>query len=491
MEYSIVYPSCGISFGKVAMMAEQTQALPFGSAHFIGIGGAGMSGIAKVLHERGTRVTGSDLKESNYVRGLVDAGVKVFHGQRASNIDEVRPDIVVISSAIPETNEELARARELGIPVWPRARMLAVLGMNATTIAVAGTHGKTTTSSMVASTLDHLGMDPSFLIGGIVEEYKTNGRDGRGGYFVCEADESDGSFLYLDPNIVVVTNIEEDHLDHYGTLENIERAFCQFMELVGETGTIIVNGDNPHYAELARSTGRRVFTYGFDPSNDYVCVVTEKSHKLESGCSITTPSGETVHVTLTANPGVHNLANATAALAVADVLGCDATKAAEALSLFRGAHRRFTHVGDIDGITIVDDYGHHPTEIGATLKAASDLMFSRIVTVFQPHRYTRTQAFMDEFAKAFDNADLLVIMDVFSAGEMPIPGVSSRVLAARAKALGSTEVVYIDRRKDVIKFLCDICRAGDLLITQGAGDVTSIGPDFIAAMAERDAKGAE
>ena len=450
-----------------------------------------MSGIALVLHERGARVTGSDLKESNYVRALKAAGVNVFVGHNAATIDEVKPDVVVISSAIPESNAEVIRARELGIPVWPRARMLAVLGMGATTVAVAGTHGKTTTSSMVASTLDHMGMDPAFLIGGIVEEYKTNGRDGRGGYFVCEADESDGSFLYLDPNVVVVTNIEEDHLDHYGNLENIEHAFCQFMDLVGEAGTVIVNGDNPHYAELARSTGRRVLTYGFDQGNDYVCVAEPSTHKLESSCNITTPAGETVKVTLMANPGVHNLANATAALAVADVLGCDVAESAKALSLFRGAHRRFTHVGDIDGITIVDDYGHHPTEIKATLDAASGLTFDRIVTVFQPHRYTRTQALMDDFARAFDKADLLMVMDVFSAGEMPIPGVSGRVLAARAKQLGSVEVVSIDRRKDVIKFLCDNCRPGDLLITQGAGDVTSIGPAFIAAMMERDAKGAE
>ena len=467
---------------------QQTQTVR--SAHFIGIGGAGMSGIALVLHQRGCTVTGSDIKTSHYVRELEAAGIDVRIGHEASTIDEFTPDVVVISTAIPESNPELVRARELGIDVWRRAQMLAYLGVGSTEVAVAGTHGKTTTSSMVASMLDHLGWDPSFLIGGIVEEYGTNGRDGRGGYFVCEADESDGSFLYLSPNVVVVTNIEADHLDHYGTLENIEKTFCQFMDLVGEDGTVIIFGDVAHYAELARSTGRRVLTYGFNEDNDYVCIPAPTTHGLESRCQVRMPSGEVVEVRLMANPGVHNLANATAALAVADVLGADATKAAAALSAFKGAHRRFTHVGDAAGVTVVDDYGHHPTEIRATLKAASSLDFKRIVTVFQPHRYTRTQALMDDFARAFDLADLLVVTEVFSAGETPIPGVSGRVLAARTRELGSVEVFSIDRRRDVIAFLADNCQPGDLVITQGAGDVTSIGPDLLQALRERAEKDA-
>ncbi len=466
-------------------MAAQKKTPALSSAHFIGIGGAGMSGIALVLHQRGCAVTGSDLKSSRYVRELEAAGVDVRIGHVAHTIDEVQPEVVVISSAIPETNPELVRARELGIPVWARAKMLAYLGEGFTEVAVAGTHGKTTTSSMVASMLDHLGMDPAFLIGGIVEEYGTNGRDGRGGYFVCEADESDGSFLFLDPDVVVVTNIEADHLDHYGTLENIERTFCQFMDLVGDAGTIIIFGDNPHYVELARSTGRAVRTYGFNEGNDYVCIPGPATHRLESFCTVRTADGREVPVTLTANPGKHNLGNATAALAVADVLGCDLAAASEALSAFKGAHRRFTHVGDVAGITVIDDYGHHPTEIEATLDAATTLGYDRIVTVFQPHRYSRTQALLDDFAVAFDKADLLIVMDVFSAGEMPIPGVSGKVLAARAAELGNVEVVSIEHRRDVIAYLCDNCREGDLLFTQGAGDVTSIGPDFIAAMNER------
>ena len=468
-------------------MADANNFGSVSSAHFIGIGGAGMSGIALVLHERGCTVTGSDLKESHYVRDLKQAGVGVRIGHVAATIDEVKPDVVVISSAIPDTNPELVHARELGIPVWPRAKMLAYLGVGAQTIAVAGTHGKTTTSSMVASMLDHLDMDPSFLIGGIVEEYGTNGRDGRGGYFVCEADESDGSFLFLDPHIAVVTNIEADHLDHYGTLENIERTFCEFMTLVGDDGTIVIWGDLPHNVELARSTGRTVVTYGFEQGNDYVCIPQQgdPAKRLENRCIVQTRTGD-VEVVLMANPGEHNLLNATASIAVAEVLGCDAHAAAEALSQFRGAHRRFTHVGDVDGITVVDDYGHHPTEIKATLRAASGLGFDRIVSVFQPHRYTRTQSLLDDFAVAFDRADLLVVMDVFSAGETPIPGVSGRVLAQRVQELGHVEVMSIDRRKDVIAWLKDHCKPGDLVITQGAGDVTSIGPDLLTALRERD-----
>ena len=470
-------------------MADQNQENGFKSVHFIGIGGAGMSGIALVLHERGCKVTGSDLKESHYVRELEAAGVDVHIGHEASTIDREDPDVVVISTAIPETNPELVRARELGIPVWPRAKMLAALGAGATTVAVAGTHGKSTTSSMVATMLDKLGLDPSFLIGAVVEGYDTNGRNGNGGYFVCEADESDGSFLYLDPHIAVITNIEADHLDHYGTLENIEKTFCKFMSLVGEDGTVVIMGDEPHYAELARSTGRRVVTYGFNADNDYVCTEDETHHKLESHLSVTTPSGARARVTISSNPGRHNVLNATAAIAVADVLGLPVDKAALALSEFKGARRRFTHVGDVAGVTVVDDYGHHPTEIQATLAAASDLQFGRIVTVFQPHRYSRTEALQDMFAHAFDKCDVLLVMDVFSAGEMPIPGISGKTVANKVTAAGGVDdVTYIPHRKELVEHLCDIVRPGDLVITQGAGDVTSIGPSFIKAMKARQQK---
>ena len=451
------------------------------SAHFSGIGGAGMSGIALVLHERGCKVTGSDLKSSNYVRKLEDAGIEVHIGHEAPTIDAVAPEVVVISTAIPETNPELIRARELGIPIWPRAKMLSYLSLDTVTVAVAGTHGKTTTSSMVASMLDTMGLDPTFLIGGIVEGYGTNGRNGSGGLFVCEADESDGSFLFLDPDVVVVTNIEEDHLDYYGSLANIEKTFCKFMGLVGDAGTIVVYGDSDHLVELARSTGRRVVTYGFNLGCDYRCTPGQ-SHGIQSAATVKVPSGKIVSFTIQANPGEHNLANATAAIAVADVLGTDVERAAEALSKFKGARRRFTHVGDVDGITVIDDYGHHPTEIAATLEAASKLDFNRIVCVFQPHRYSRTQALEKQWAHAFDKADILLVTDVFSAGEMPIPGVSGKTVVNSVKRAGGCKhVAYVPNVRTLVDLLVDTCKPGDMLITQGAGDITQIGPRFIEA----------
>ncbi|WP_455138433.1 UDP-N-acetylmuramate--L-alanine ligase [Thermophilibacter sp.] len=473
------------------MVEKNTDIDTITSAHFIGIGGAGMSGIALVLHERGCRVTGSDLKSSHYVRELEAAGIDVTVGHDAATIDAVSPQVVVTSSAIPETNPEVVRARELQIPIWPRAKMLSYLSGSQRTVAVAGTHGKTTTSSMIATMLDKMGLDPSFLIGGVVEGYGTNGRNGFGEHFVCEADESDGSFLYLRPNVVVVTNIEADHLDHYGTLENVEKTFCQFMGLVGDEGTVVVNGDVDRYVELARSTGRRVVTYGFSDSCDYVCLPEDSHHELASHLAVRLPDGREARVTIAANPGRHNMANATAAIAVADVLGLDATEAAAALSQFKGARRRFTHVGDVAGVTVVDDYGHHPTEIAATLGAAADLGFKRIVCVFQPHRYSRTQALARDFGHAFDDADVLRVMDVFSAGEMPIPGVSGKTVVESVRHSGNVlDVAYVPNRKRLVQNLCDLCRPGDLLITQGAGDVTAIGPAFIEAMRERGGAGA-
>ena len=453
----------------------------FSSAHFIGIGGAGMSGIAVVLHERGCKVTGSDLKASHYVRELEDAGIEVTIGHDAATIDRLAPDVVVTSSAIPDTNPEVVRAKELGIPIWPRAKMLSALGKGSVTIAVAGTHGKTTTSSMVATMLDRMGMDPSFLIGGIVEGYDTNGRNG-GGPFVCEADESDGSFLFLDPDVVVVTNIEADHLDHYGTLENIEKTFCTFMDLVGDAGTVIVCGESEHVVELARSTGRRVLTYGTAPGCDYR-LTPGKTQGVTSSMTVRVPSGDILPVTIKANPGMHNMLNACASLAVADVLGCDLEAAAAALSQFQGARRRFTHVGDVAGITVIDDYGHHPTEVSVTLEAAKKLDFGRVVCVFQPHRYSRTQALAGQFASSFDNVDVLYVMDVFAAGEMPIPGVSGKLVAQGVAARGRCgSVSYVPNRHELVERLCAECRPGDLLVTMGAGDVTAIGPQFIEAL---------
>lgn len=466
---------------------EATTAPTFKSAHFIGVGGAGMSGIALVLHERGFTVTGSDLKTSRYVRQLTRSGVNVHVGHKAATIDEVKPDVVVVSTAIPETNPELMRARELGIPVWHRAKMLSALGYGRTTVAAAGTHGKTTTSSMVATMLDRMGLDPSFLIGGVVEGYGTNGKNGDGEYFVVEADESDSSFLYLDPHVVIVTNVEADHMDHYGSLAEIEDTFCAFMRLVDEDGAVIVCGEDPRLVELARSTGRSVFTYGEGEGFDAVCTPRASSHTFGTDFTVALPDGAVRSVSIKNNPGRHNMLNATAALVAAYVLGLDTQEAATALSTFEGARRRFSHVGETRGVMLVDDYGHHPTEVKATLHAAKSLGFQHVIVVFQPHRYSRLQALCDDFVDAFADADTVVLVDVFPAGEMPIPGVTSKMLADKIRAAHpDKQVRYASDHQSLMACLDEVAQAGDLLITMGAGDVTAVGPDYLEYVASKD-----
>ena len=409
-------------------------------------------------------------------------------GHEAATIDEVKPDVVVVSTAIPESNPELVRARELGIPVWPRAKMLSALGHGYTTVAVAGTHGKTTTSSMCATMLDRMGLDPSFLIGGIVEGYDTNGKNGSGDYFVAEADESDSSFLFLNPNVVIVTNVEADHLDHYSGIEEIEATFAKFMGLVGEDGHRHRLRRGPASGRARQVDGPSCAFLCFAENNDIVCVHPDVKG-IQSDFIVRFEDGTEHAVEIKSNPGRHNMLNATAVLTVAHVLGLDIDAAAKALSSFEGVRRRFTHVGDIDGITVVDDYGHHPTEIKATLAAASSLGYKHVDVVFQPHRYSRLQALCDDFADAFANADKLLLIDVFSAGEMPIPGVTSKMLAdtVRAKHPGK-EVVYCSSRLELNQELEKLVGEGDLLLTMGAGDVTTVGPEFIEYLtAKKDA----
>ena len=456
--------------------------------HFIGVGGTGMSGIALVMHERGYTVTGSDLKTSRYVRELSRAGIEVTVGHDPATIDRVSPDVVVISTAIPATNVEVVRARELGIPVWTRAEILPVLSAGRTTVAIAGTHGKTTTSSMVTTMIDRMGLDPSFLVGGIVEGYDISARNGDSPYFVAEADESDGSFLHFAPTIAVVTNIEADHLDHYGDLAHVEDAFRAFMMSVGEGGHVVVCGESARAVEIARSTGRDVTTYGFAGDGDFdVTCTAEPTHRsIETHLVVTLPDGRSVTVTIKSNPGRHNVLNATAAIAVAHKLGLDVEAAARALSEFQGVRRRFTHVGDADGVTFVDDYGHHPTEVAATLAAAKTLDFERVVVVFQPHRYTRLQALAGSFADAFCDADVLMLVDVFPAGETPIPGVTSKMLADLiAERHPGKAVSYAPDRAALTQMLDRTLRPGDLLITMGAGDVTTVGPDYLEHLAAK------
>ena len=453
--------------------------------HFIGVGGVGMSGIARVAHDQGMQVSGSDIKESRYTKQLREAGITVFIGQKAENIPEGDP-VVVISTAILENNPELIEARRRGLEIWHRAQMLAHLGVGLDTLAVAGTHGKTTTSSMLASALDALGADPTFLIGGIVRAYGTNAHSGTGDHYVVEADESDKSFTYLSPKAVLVTNIEADHLDHYKDLDEIYDKFHDFMGLVPEDGVIVACGDEPHVVEIARSEGRRMYTYGFNEGCD-VRIASYEPHGIGSRYTAVMPDGTQVEGAIKQNPGRHNVLNATGVVTLLWALGFDAAKVAQALSGFAGVRRRFDLVGEVGGVTVVDDYAHHPTEIAATISAAAGLGYKHVHVLFQPHRYSRaplfTQVLHDEFGVAFDKADSVTFMDVYPAGEAPVPGVSGKTfLNVVLEHEGHPQADFVAHRVDVVPHLMDKLQPGDLVITMGAGDVTAMGPQIIDAL---------
>ena len=453
--------------------------------HFIGVGGVGMSGIARVAHDQGMQVSGSDIKESRYTKQLREAGITVFIGQKAENIPEGDP-VVVISTAILENNPELIEARRRGLEIWHRAQMLAHLGVGLDTLAVAGTHGKTTTSSMLASALDALGADPTFLIGGIVRAYGTNAHSGTGDHYVVEADESDKSFTYLSPKAALVTNIEADHLDHYKDLDEIYDKFHDFMGLVPEDGVIVACGDEPHVVEIARSEGRRMYTYGFNEGCD-VRITSYEPHGIGSRYTAVMPDGTQVEGAIKQNPGRHNVLNATGVVTLLWALGFDAAKVAQALSGFAGVRRRFDLVGEVGGVTVVDDYAHHPTEIAATISAAAGLGYKHVHVLFQPHRYSRaplfTQVLHDEFGAAFDKADSVTFMDVYPAGEAPVPGVSGKTfLNVVLEHEGHPQADFVAHRVDVVPHLMDKLQPGDLVITMGAGDVTAMGPQIIDAL---------
>ena len=463
-------------------MAEQR----IKKVHFIGVGGVGMSGIALIAHDQGMQVSGSDLKESRYTKQLKDAGITVFIGQRPENLGDPAPDVVVVSTAILENNPELKAAEERGLTIWHRAKMLAALGRGKKTLAVAGTHGKTTTSSMLASTLDAMGEDPTFLIGGIVRSYGTNAHPGSGAYYVVEADESDKSFTYLDPYAVLITNVEADHLDHYSGLDEIHAKFAEFMGSVPEEGLIVVCGEAEGLKELAATCNRRVLTYGFGHDFD-VCVSDYGIEGVGSTFSVEFPDGTKVPGKVKQNPGRHNVLNAAGVLTMLWGLGEDVQKAAEALGTFAGVRRRFDLVGEAAGVTIVDDYAHHPTEVAATIAAAKKLDYQRVHVLFQPHRYSRVKLFTevlhDEFSHAFDEADSITFMDVYSAGEMPVPGVNGKTfMNVVLDSPQHPDAAYIPHRQDVVPFLMQKVHPGDMVITMGAGDVTAIGPQLLDAL---------
>ena len=449
-----------------------------------------MSGIARVAHDQGMEVSGSDLRASKYTDQLKAAGIDVFIGHDAANIPAGDDIVVVVSTAILENNPEYRAAKDRGLQIWHRAQMLARLGVGKRTLAVAGTHGKTTSSSMLASTLDAMGLDPSFLIGGMVRAYGTNAHSGSGEYYVVEADESDKSFTYLDPYVVMCTNIEADHLDHYSGIDEIRAKFAEFMGQVPQDGWLVVCGDEPALMDVVAGVDRRTVTYGFSEGCN-VRIASYEPKGVGSDFTLLFPDGLRVKGHVKQNPGRHNVLNAAGTIAVAWVLGFSAQEAADALAGFAGVARRFDLVGEADGVTVVDDYAHHPTEIAATLKAAAGLGFQRVQVVFQPHRYSRvglfTEVLRDDFSQAFDAADTLTFMDVYPAGEMPVPGVSGKTfLDVVLEHEGHPTAFYEPRRLELVPHLLERVAPGDLVITMGAGDVTAVGPELVAALRSRE-----
>jgi len=449
-------------------------ATDIGTIHFVGIGGIGMSGIAEVMHILGYKVQGSDVAEGYIVEGLRKAGIPVTIGQDADNLGDAA--VVVVSTAIRKDNPELVCAYERRIPVVRRAEMLAELMRLKLTVAVAGTHGKTTTTSMVATLLDAGGIDPTVINGGIINAYGSNARLGNSEWMVVEADESDGSFLRLDGTIAVVTNIDPEHLDHYGSFDRVKDAFVEFVENVPFYGAALLCVDHPEVQTIIpRLRDRRVVPYGFAALAD---VRGENVRPIAGGnlfdVSIRDRKGNvrTIHDIHLPMPGRHNVSNALAAIGVAAELGIADEVIAKGFERFGGVKRRFTRVGEIEGAVIIDDYGHHPTEIRAVLSAAREGAQGRVIAVVQPHRFTRLRDLMEEFQGAFNDADIVYVAPVYAAGEEPIEGVDADALVEGLKQRGHRSVKAVADVDDLCLALRDIAAAGDMVICLGAGDIT-------------------
>lgn len=443
--------------------------------HMVGIGGAGMSGIAEVLLNQGYEVSGSDMSDSAVVRHLRDLGAHVAVGHAAENVGDVQ--VLVKSTAINDENPELIEARRRNIAIIPRAEMLAELMRLRQGIAIAGTHGKTTTTSLTASIFDTAELDPTVIIGGRLNAYGTNAHLGHGEYLIAEADESDGSFLCLLPIINVVTNVDEDHLDHYKTRQGIDDAFVQFMNNVPFYGLNIVCGDDPGVRALLARVKRPVLTYGFAEDNVLRAVPLECG--VRNNFEVWRNGVKLGQVSLP-QPGRHNMLNALAAIGAAMEVDISFEKCAEGLNGFGGVGRRFEFKGEKGGVTVVDDYGHHPAEIAATLATARQVFPGRrIVAAFQPHRFSRTQAHFGEFCKIFDNVDQLLLTEIYAASEKPIPGVSGQSLAQGIRQVSTTPVEYYQTLNDLAAALPNVLREGDVLLTLGAGSITRLGPAWL------------
>ena len=444
--------------------------------HFVGIGGIGMSGIAEVLLNLGYKISGSDLKSSAVTQRLAGLGAQTFEGHQAANISSA--DVVVTSSAISIDNSEVTEARRLHIPVIQRAEMLAELMRLKYGIAIAGMHGKTTTTSMVAAVLAAGGLDPTVVVGGRVDAMGSNARLGKSHYLVAEADESDRSFLKLSPILSVVTNIDREHMDCYCDMRDVRRTFLEFMERVPFYGLVVGCHDDPILQRLLPRVHRRVMTYGTTSGSDFLirinAPVAGNDPRPLSRFQVIYKEKDlgsfTLHV-----PGVHNVLNATAAIAVGTALDIPADQIRAALDGFRGVDRRFQLKGKAAGVSVVDDYGHHPTEIRATLAAARQCGFRRIHVIFQPHRYTRTRDLMGEFATAFADADTLFVLDIYAASEKPIEGIHSEVLAQRISDTGKRGVSYVPSFAAAAEKAAAAAQPGDLILTSGAGSVSQLG----------------
>ena len=453
------------------------------SIHFVGIGGAGMSPLAKILLLLGYQVSGSDQGSSPIIEELVRLGARIWtDGQRAENVRGV--DAIVVSTAIPYDNPEVIAAWDLRIPKLHRSDINAALVNEYDGIAVAGSHGKTTTTSMIGVTLDRVGVSPTIIVGGEVPDLGTNAKLGTSRFLVSEADESDGSFLKLHPHIAVVTNVEDDHMDHYGTMEKIIAAFHQFIDQVDEDGTAVLCFENEVLRQIAAETARRVVSYAIDQEADYRGADIE-THGPIISFTVFERGVEMGRVSLNI-PGRHNVLNALACIAVARLAGVGFTQIQDALAGFHGAKRRFQTKGKERGIWVVDDYAHHPTEIAVTLAAARQTNPGRLVCVFQPHRYSRTKLLRAEFGACFAAADLLLLTDIYAAGEAPIPGISGQTLMEEVAKQTGQDTVYLPAREDLEHYLAHNVRAGDLVITMGAGNILEVGE----ALVEQLKKGA-
>ena len=457
--------------------------------HFVGIGGIGMSGIAELLANLGYAVSGSDAKRSEVTDRLERTfGVTVFEGHSAGQAGEA--DVVVVSSAVKPDNPEVAEARRRGIPVIPRAEMLAELMRLRFSIAVAGSHGKTTTTSMIALVLERAGLDPTAVIGGRLSAFGSNARLGGGELLVAEADESDRSFLMLSPSIAVITNIDYEHMESYRDLDALQAAFTEFANKVPFYGAVVACADDPNLAPVMRRVTRRLVTYGLDNPEAHVSGTGVELGAFGGRCEVrrrTAAGAARLGVLQLAVPGRHNLQNALAAVAVGEQVGLDFDQVAGALAAFHGAERRFERHGEAGGVLVVDDYGHHPTEIAAVLAAARATLGRRIVVAFQPHRYTRTRLLMDAFGPALKEADEIVLTDIYAAGEDAVPGVTIEALAGRVRAATGRPVHVVPSLADVVPALVRIARPGDAVITLGAGSIGTLPKRLLGALQARGA----